>query len=151
MDKSPWSWAKINGWEGEGDWKWRLTLRTKSSKSLRGRYLPHSLADQCRDKPKNRHFETKLSQRPFFSLQAQFPCVQLYAHGDARDPSILLSVAVHRQLQAADSKMVALAQLMLSSQEKGQVVMSHPRPFLKSILSCILEWAWVLEHGISQG
>ena len=65
MDKSPWSWAKINGWEGEGDWKWRLTLRAKSWKSPRGHYLPHSLADQCRDKPKNRHFETKLNQTTF--------------------------------------------------------------------------------------
>lgn len=65
MDKSPWSWAKINGWEGEGDWKWRLTLRGKSWRSPRGYYLPHSLADQCRDKPKNRHFKTKLNQTSF--------------------------------------------------------------------------------------
>lgn len=65
MDKSPWSRAKINGWEGEGDWKWRLTLRRKSWRSPRGHYLPHSLADQCRDKPKNRHFKTKLNQTSF--------------------------------------------------------------------------------------
>lgn len=81
MDKSPWSWAKINGWEGEGDWKWRLTLRAKSWKSPRGHYLPHSLADQCRDKPKNRYFETKLNQTTFpFSLsQVWLTLVQLYS------------------------------------------------------------------------
>lgn len=75
MDKSPWSWAKINGWEGEGDWKWRLTLRGKSWRSPRGHYLPHSLADQCRDKPKNRHFKTKLNQTSFsfFSFEVVPP------------------------------------------------------------------------------
>lgn len=88
MDKSPWSWAKINGWEGEGDWKWRLTLRAKSWKSLRGHYLPHSLADQCRDKPKNRHFETKLNQTTFPSslYPVLLPLVQLYLPWPSQRP-----------------------------------------------------------------
>lgn len=88
MDKSPRSWAKINGWEGEGDWKWRLTLRAKSWKSLRGHYLPHSLADQCRDKPKNRHFETKLNQTTFPSslYQVWLPLFSSLRQGQVSDP-----------------------------------------------------------------
>lgn len=50
--------------------------------------MPHSLADQCRDKPKNRHFETKLNRTTFPSslYQVWLPLIRLTPHGQASAP-----------------------------------------------------------------
>lgn len=50
--------------------------------------MPHSLADQCRDKPKNRHFETKLKRTTFPSslYQVWLPLIHLTPHGQASAP-----------------------------------------------------------------
>lgn len=126
-------------------------MRAKSSKSPRGRYLPHSLADQWRDKPKNRHFETKLSQKAFLLLPGSgspgFSCRPMAMPGTHP----CFTCPSSQTTSGSDSKTGALAQLMLLSQEKAKVVMFHPRPFLKSALSCTSEGARVLECSIAQG